>query len=417
MSAVLSSVAALLAGVGLMLCGNGLQAVLVAVRATDAGFGTVVTGLLGSGYYAGFVLGCLLGPHLVRRAGHVRTFAAVAALAAAVALSFPQLVHPAPWIVLRGGTGFCFAVVFMVIESWLNEQATSRSCGTVLSLYTIVTLLAITIGQMLLGVETGNPMAAFTWIAIMICLAVLPIAMTRIAAPPPPETVRLRLARLVATSPVGAAACLVVGIGNAAFWSLGPVFAQARGFDAATVALFMSVAVLGGAVGQWPLGRLSDRVDRRWTIVISGIGTAAAGAALLAVGWLPGEAVIGLAFFYGAFSLPLYPLALAHTFDQVRAGEFVETSSGLLLIYAIGAVVGPVPASLLMVQLGTPTLFAFVGAVNLVLVAFTLYRMGQRARAPAESRPGFVSVQPATQGAIGLDPRAPETPAVETAEG
>jgi hypothetical protein len=124
----------------------------------------------------------------------------------------------------------------------------------------------------------------------------------------------------------------------------------------------------------------------------------------------------GLAFLYGAFSLPLYPLALAHTFDQVRAGEFVETSSGLLLIYAIGAVVGPVPASLLMVQLGTPTLFAFVGAVNVVLVAFTLYRMGQRARAPAESRPGFVSVQPATQGAIGLDPRAPETPAVETAE-
>lgn len=416
MTAVLSSVAALLAGVGLMLCGNGLQAVLVAVRATDAGFGTVVTGLLGSGYYAGFVLGCLLGPHLVRRAGHVRTFAAVAALAAAVALSFPQLVHPAPWIVLRGGTGFCFAVVFMVIESWLNEQATSRTRGTVLSLYTIVTLVAITIGQMLLGVETGNPTTAFTWIAIMICLAVLPIAMTRVAAPPPPEAARLRLGRLVATSPVGAAACLVVGIANAAFWSLGPVFAQRRGFDAAAVALFMSVGVLGGAIGQWPLGRLSDRVDRRWTIVISGIGTAAAGTALLAVDWLPEGPVIGLAFLYGAFSLPLYPLALAHTFDQVRAGEFVETSSGLLLIYAVGAVVGPVPASLLMVQLGYPTLFAFVGAVNLVLVAFTLYRMGQRARAPAESRPGFVSVQPATQGAIGLDPRAPETPAVEAAE-
>jgi MFS family permease len=225
--------------------------------------------------------------------------------------------------------------------------------------------------------------------------------------------VRLRLARLVATSPVGAAACLVVGIANAAFWSLGPVFAQARGFDAATVALFMSVGVLGGAVGQWPLGRLSDRVDRRWTIVISGIGTAAAGVALLAVEWLPGEAVIGLAFVYGAFSLPLYPLALAHTFDQVGAGEFVETSSGLLLIYAIGAVVGPLPASLLMVQLGTATLFAFVGAVNLVLAAFTLYRMGRRASTPAESRPGFVPLQPATQSASGLDPRAPETPVTE----
>jgi len=414
MSAVLSSVAALLAGVGLMLCGNGLQAVLVAVRATDAGFGTVVTGLLGSGYYAGFVLGCLLGPHLVRRAGHIRTFAAVAALAAAVALSFPQYVHPAPWIVLRGGTGFCFAIVFMVIESWLNEQATSRTRGTVLSLYTIVTLVAITVGQMLLGIETGNPMTAFTWIAVMICLAVLPIAMTRTAAPPVPQVVRLRLGRLVATSPVGAAACLVVGISNAAFWSLGPVFAQARGFDAATVALFMSAGVLGGAVGQWPLGRLSDRIDRRWTIVISGVGTAAAGIALLAVASLPAELVLGLIFFYGAFSLPLYALALAHTFDQVQAGEFVETSSGLLLIYAIGAVAGPVPASLLMVHLGPQTLFAFVAVVTLALAVFTLYRMGRRARAPAESRPGFVPLQPATHGVVGLDPRAPEAPAVES---
>jgi fucose permease len=121
-----------------------------------------------------------------------------------------------------------------------------------------------------------------------------------------------------------------------------------------------------------------------------------------------------LAFLYGAFSLPLYSLALAHTFDQVQAGEFVETSSGLLLIYAIGAVAGPVPASLLMVQLGTSTLFAFAGAVNLALVAFTLVRMRRRARAPAESRPGFVPLQPATHCVAGLDPRAPETPAVET---
>jgi MFS family permease len=377
----LAPVGALLFSGALLLMGNGLQGTLLPVRAQLEFYSALELGVLGSAYFLGFVAGCYFGARVLRRVGHIRTFAAMVSLSSTVVLGHALVLSPFIWWPLRAITGFCIAVLFMVIESWLNEKASNENRGMIFSVYSIINLTVMTIGQMMMTLGSPTAFPLFAVASVLMSLAALPVALTKSAAPAPVEVVRIRILHLYRISPVGAVGAIAVGATNGAFWSLAPVFAQSSISLTGTlaVALFMSIAVPSGALGQWPLGRASDKIDRRRVILVSCVGAAIAGVGLMffARNWDYGLFI--LAGLFGFFAFPLYALCIAHMNDHVEPDGFVEASSGLLLLYGGGAVVGPLLASAAMELFGDSGLFAFSVVIYLALIGFTLYRMSCRA--------------------------------------
>jgi MFS family permease len=278
-------------------------------------------------------------------------------LASTTALVHVLVLSPYLWWPMRALTGFCFATLYMIIESWINEKATNETRGFVFSVYTIINLTVITVGQMMLTLTDPASFVLFALASVLISLAAIPVALTTAEAPAPPANIRIRPRHLYKMSPVGFVGALVVGLANGPFWSLGPVFAQTSGLSTTGIALFMSTAVIAGAALQWPLGAWSDRWDRRKVILVVCVGAAIAGMGMFALSgtWKWGMLVFAIGF--GAFAMPLYALCAAHMNDHVEKGGFVEASSGLLLLYAVGAVTGPLVASSAMRLIGTPGLF------------------------------------------------------------
>ncbi len=401
---MLAPVSALLLSVSILLMGNGLQGTLVPVRANMEAFTAISLGLLGSAYFLGFTLGCVHGPLLVRRAGHIRTFLAMTSVASVVSLLHAIWVDPITWWALRALTGYCFAVLYIVIESWLNAQTGNKTRGTIFSIYTAINLTVITAGQMMLALADPASFNLFAVASILVSLAALPIAFTIAASPTPAVFVLPRLRKLYRISPVGVAGCFVVGLANGAFWTLGPVYAQNEGFNLTEIAVFMSVVVLGGALSQWPIGSLSDRMDRRITVIAAAACAVIAAVAIMVIPSDAKLAVIAAGALFGAGAFPLYALAVAHANDYADASESVEVSSGLLLIYGLGAAGGPLLASLWREVSTGPTLFYFTAVVHVALIVYVAWRISQRVAAPAEERAVFSDVAIAAQTVMPFDP-------------
>jgi MFS family permease len=400
-------VAALLLSVAILLMGNGLQGTLLPVRAQLELYSSLDIGILGSSYFLGFTVGCYRGPHVVRRVGHIRAFTAMVSLASAVALAHSLVLSPYAWWPLRAITGFCFAVLYLVIESWLNEKSTNENRGLVFSVYTIINLTVVTIGQMMLTLASPTAFPLFAVASILVSLAALPVALTTAPPPGPVVSVEIRIRHLYRLSPVGFVGAIAVGLTNGSFWALGPVFAQSYIYSLGTaaIALFMSATVIAGALGQWPLGWSSDHMDRRKVIVFACLGAAVAGVGMniLARGWDQGPFIFAVIF--GAFAFPLYALCAAHMNDSVEDNGFVEASSGLLLLYGAGAVAGPLIASPAMGYFGPAGLFGFTALVHSAMAAFAFYRMYRRDRPLAEDREPFADSLVVAQTVATIDPR------------
>ena len=380
---------ALLLSVSLLLMGNGLQNTLLPVRASVEAFSPLSIGVMGSAYFFGFALGCLLGPLIVRRVGHIRTFTAMATIASCAALAHVIYVDAIIWWGLRIITGICFAVLYMVIESWINERATNETRGLLFSVYTVVNLTVITLGQMMLTLADPTEFVLFSLASILVSLAAVPVALSKSPEPAPIDTVKINFRNLYRTSPVGVIGCLVVGLTNGSFWSLAPVFAQGDSTDVGVVAVFMSVAVIAGAIGQWPLGLVSDRIDRRRVIAFACVGAALAGLSLAMFAGQSQSVLLAAAFGYGLFGFPLYALSVAHTNDFAGPSKYVEVACGLLLVYAVGAVIGPIVASLCTRFFGQGGLFAFTAVIHIALGIFAIYRLTRRERAPIDEHISF----------------------------
>jgi MFS family permease len=398
---LLTPVAPLLAGVAILLIGQGLQGTLLPVRANLEGFSTLTIGLMGGAYFFGFTIGCLRGSNLVRRVGHVRVFAAMTAAASAAPLLHGLWIDTWVWSLLRLVSGYCFAVLYVVIESWLNEQATNETRGAVFSAYTLITLTMMAGGQQMLLLHPPQQMALFAIASALVSIAAIPVALAGTATPAHHETeVRLDLRRMFAISPAGALGSLAAGLANGAFWSLAPVFVAGSYSDLKITAWFMTAAVLGGAVGQWPLGRWSDHVDRRWVIVAAAVVGALVGLALwLAVGVVAPRYLLLLSAAWGAVAFPLYSVSAAHANDYARPNEYVMISSGLLLMFGIGAIAGPFIAPLIMDAIGDGGLYLFAAAVHVLLALYTVIRISRRAPAPDEEHLPFSESLAATQTA------------------
>lgn len=405
MPAALVSIGSLLAAVLLFEAGNSLLGVLLPYRGILEDFGNLALGGLGTAYYLGFVVGCLRAGQLIRRIGHIRAFAACAAVAASTVMVMGLLPLWPVWLLLRVGLGFCLAGMFMVVESWLNEVTSNSLRGRTLSSYMLAVWLGTGFGKALFSMTEPDRLAAFALVSIAISLALVPVAMTNGITPVAPAAVRLRLRPFYRTAPVAFVGCLVVGAANGAFWTLGPIYVIARSESVTAISLFMTVVVLGGALSQWPLGRLSDSGDRRWIIVAATLTAAASAIGLVLVqagDWL----LLVFALLFGGGALPVYSLCVAHANDHAETGAFVDVSGQLLLLFGLGAMLGPTLASLLIRDLGPASLFAFIAVGHLAICAFTLARMRVRAKVPVEARDAFLPLPRTTPQAAELDPRA-----------
>ena len=399
----------LLGGTAFLLAASGLHGLLLPLRGQEEGFSTASLGLLGTAWAGGFVAGCLFAPRLVRRVGHVRSFGALAASAAIIALLTGLVVHEYVWIVLRAFTGFAMAGAFMVIESWLNERATNENRGTVFGLYMMVTYAAIMAGQMMIALGDVATPTFFMVTGIFFCLALIPTAISAQASPRPLHSVSLDLKGLYLNSPVAFAGCILVGVANGAWGTLGAVYGARIGISTAEIALMMSITVIAGAAMQMPAGRISDRTDRRYVLAAASLGAALFGLVIFIASARSGIAVIILTGAYGALAYTLYSIAVAHANDHAANEDFVKVSGGLLLLYGFGTMIGPVVGALLMEALRPESLFLSTGLAHLALAAYTLLRITRRAPVPLDERETFTT-HPAeralTPEALHLDPRS-----------
>ncbi|MCC2111456.1 MAG: MFS transporter [Hyphomicrobiales bacterium] len=410
----LRPVFALLLSTALLLTGNGLQQTLVPIRADLEAFDQIALGALGSSYYVGFLLGCFAGPYLILRAGHIRAFLATVSAASAVALAHAIIIDELPWYLFRATTGFCLAAIFLTIESWLNERATNENRGFVMSAYVTLVFAFLVVGQMMVTIADPRTFTLFALASILVSFAAIPVAMTRSEQPAPVTIVRFSPKALFHASPVGFAGVFISGFTNGAFWSLGAVFATRIGYSVAEAATFMSVVVVGGALMQWPVGRLSDRVDRRKVLIGILVMAALAGALL---GFLrpPTVVLLGLAFMFGMFTLPVYTVAASHAFDMANELSVVDTSAGLLLVNATGSIFGPVAAAFFMDYLGSGGLFVAIAASQALLIAYVAYRMQQR-MAPVEKTDYEFAASAPIGGVITPEPLEEDDPHVVVPE-
>jgi MFS family permease len=376
----LAPVAALLISVSILLTGQGLQGTLLPVRATLENFTTLAIGAMGAAYFLGFTLGCLKGGQLIGKVGHVRVFLAMTALASASPLLHGLVVTQWSWGILRLITGFCFAVIYVVIESWLNERSTNENRGFVFSTYAMITLTVLAVGQMMTLLYDPSGLQLFAIASVLVSIAAIPVALSRAETPEAPLLVEVNLKRLFQISPTGTVGCLATGLVNGSFWALAPVFTQGASGEVALAAWFMTSAVIGGAITQWPLGAASDRFGRRFVLVGIVLIGAVASSALVLLSMGGSFLTINLlGAFWGTMAFPLYAISVAFVNDYAEPTEYVDVSSGLLLMYGIGATVGPFIASTLISATDFTGLFLFSGIVYALLAATALARaIGRR---------------------------------------
>lgn len=410
---LLPTIAALLAGTAFLQLGNGALSTLLSLRMGLDGLPSFVVGPVMAAYFVGLILGVFNGHRLISGVGHIRAFAVLAAVMSAASLAHPLAVAPLPWGVLRLVEGFCMAGIFMCVESWLSERSTNEIRGRVLSLYMVAVYMAQGLGQYLLTFDDPTGFGLFIVVSILVSLAVVPVAAARVEAPPPPPPSRLDFKGLYAISPLGVFGSAAAGVMQGAFYGLGPYYAQRTGFGVAGTAQFMGATILGGLLLQWPIGRLSDRFDRRAVIAGLCLAVAVASAAMIAVAGR-GDAIVLAAVFGGAI-FTLYPLCVAHANDFVEPADMVRASGGLILAYACGAIVGPLAASAAMAAIGPLGLFAFISAVGAVAGLYAFWRMGRRPPPLSEVRGAFRPLPGMTPVATELDPRAePAAPELDS---
>jgi MFS family permease len=366
-----SALAALLFSVFLLTAGNGLIAVLAPLRASLEGFSDLAIGLLGSAYFGGMLAGTFTASAIVRRVGHIRAFAALLAVGAVAVILMPDWVAPAPWMAARGALGFIFAGVYAIIDSWINGKASNANRGALYAIYQLVAFVAQAGGQLSLVALAPASFAPFSLAGALLALAIAPMAMTSVDPPVAPRSTRLRLAWLIRLAPAAALGAFIAGVANSALFALGPVYALKNGMTPSAAPLFCAAIVVGSALGVYPAGRLSDRIDRRLVMAVL-MGLGAAVEILLAALRFSDGALILMGFLVGLTTYTLYTLAASHANDRAKPQDMVAISLGLLFVNCVGATVAPTLVSALMRAFGPSALFAQAALVHLAMVGFAL---------------------------------------------
>ena len=384
----------LLLGMGVLMLGAGLQSTLLGLRATLEGFPTLVTGVIMSCYYAGYVLGTMIAPPLLRQVGHIRVFAALAAVASVAILVQGCFVNPYSWGAMRLMSGLCFAGIYVVAESWLNNRASRANRGRLFAVYMLVLYGGLGAAQFLLILSDPRTPIPFMLVSVLISLAMVPIVVSAQQLPQHTVPRKVRLLELYRNSPLGVVAVTMSGLISAIIFSMGPVYAQLSHVDTSGVATFMAVSILAAVITQYPVGRLSDRTDRR--TVIAGICTLAAlvAGSIVAFPEMPHALFLFLAALFSGLALTLYSLSVSHVNDKLEPAQMVASSSTLLLPNGGAAAIGPLLAGSLMTAFGPRAYFATLAGLTGALAVYDLWRKSRRRPVPPEQKGPFIRAQP-----------------------
>ena len=393
----------LLLGMGILMLGAGLQSTLLGVRATSEAFPTTVTGMIMSCYYVGYLVGTRLAPQLLRRVGPVRVFATLAALASVAVLVHASWVHPLPWALMRLLSGVCFAGIYVVAESWLNHRASRTNRGQLLAIYMLVLYVGLGGAQFLLVLSSPQSTAPFMLVSALISAAMVPIVASaqEVSGPSVPKRVHFR--DLYRNSPLGVVAVAFSGMISSIIFSMGPVYARLSGFDTRGVAAFMAVSILSAVLTQYPVGRLSDRIDRRTVIASMCLVATIVAAAIELFSPLPRIVFLGLAALFSGAALTLYSLSVSHVNDKLEPTQMVGASSALLLINGMAAAFGPVITGGLMGAFGARAYFGILGTLTGALTLFDLWRKLRRGAVPQSQKGPFLNTRELVASA-GLTP-------------
>ena len=413
---------ALFLGIGTMMIAHGLQMQIMGIRSVLEDFNVLTTGIFMSGYYVGYFVGSKTTPNLVQKVGHIRVFAAFASLASLSALVAVAYVNPIMWTISRFITGISLVSCYVVSESWLNDRATNKNRGQLLSAYMIVLYSGLSIGMLLLNISEPKAYEPFILVSILLSLALVPILLIKRPAPKFKKIGTISIGELYEISPLGSVSSFATGMIHAAFFSLISVYATKAGFTLFETSILLFIATIAGVIGQGPIGYFSDIYDRRKVIVV----TTFAGSALALMSILSSSDPLQNTYYMREFSLkkilfflfvggytslclPLFSLNLAHTNDFVPREKFVAAGGGLQLIFGIGAISGPIICSLFMGWFGLNGFFIFLILIHGLIGIFGLYRM--RVRETAENPDSTFTPMPATITPAGLelDPDSPET--------
>ncbi|MFC0159831.1 MFS transporter [Mameliella alba] len=372
-----------------------MHGLILPVRGAAEGFGATELGLLGTGWAVGYVAGCFYVPRIVGSVGHIRAFGVMCAFAAIAILLQALLVTPEFWIPVRAVSGFCFAGAAMIVESWLSDRASPQSRGTIFGVYTMVNLGATTAGQLAIATGDASGFLFFAVAAIVYSLALVPTALSTSESPAPLTSVRLNLPLLWRNSPVAVVAVFLVGISNGSFGTLSAVYADRVGLTLGALALFASIPVLAGALSQVPIGFASDRMDRRKVLLVVAVLAVAAdlGFILLA----PQDQMMNLVLvsIFGAAIFAMYPIIVAHANDHAPEGTSIQVSGGLLMVYGLGNIAGPLIAGVAMSAAGASGLFLTTIVAHVLMILYTALRIVQRAAVAEEDKGAFQMSAPA----------------------
>jgi len=375
---VLGTTWPLLLGIMLLMVGNGVQGTLLGIRGALEGFTTYEMSVVISAYFVGFLGGSRLAPLLIQRVGHVRVFAALGSLISAVLVLYPAIPEVTAWTLMRVVIGFCFSGVYVTAESWLNNAATNETRGQTLSAYMIVQMIGLVAAQALLNAGDPTGFILFIIPSVLVSLAFTPILLTANPAPVFGTTRRMGFGALWRASPLGCAGMLLTGGVYSAMLGMPSVWGMQAGLSVAEISIFVGAIMLGGLVFQYPMGWLSDRMDRRTLVmVLSAIG---AGAMFLVFAFAPGFVVLAtVALLLGGIVNPVYSLLIAHTNDFLPNEDMAGASSGLIFLNGLGAIAGPLVTGLMMETIGPNGFFLFIGLLLAWLALYALWRTTRRA--------------------------------------
>ena len=406
MLTAVSSAWALLLGLAVIMLGNGLQGTLLGVRASLEGFSTQMTGVIMTGYFSGFLLGSLVVPRLLKNVGHIRVFAALASVLSAAVLLHSILVDPIVWTAIRVTSGFAVAGLYVVVESWLNDAATNRTRGQLLSVYMVIVLGGMAAGQFLLNLADPGGFELFILISVLVSVSLVPISLSVSPAPRFEAPKHVSLRALYGISPLGLIGCLVVGVAHSTLISMGAIYGRDIGMSVPEISVFMATMLIGGVMLQFPIGRASDVLDRRVVLIVV---TLLAGMCALAAGLVGPRsqvALLVLIFFFGGLSYSVYSLCIAYANDHLQPEEMVAASASLILTAGIGLTVGPVLCAQLMELFGPAGYFWTLVAAHVVIGVFGLYRMTRSDTIPREAQTAYVALPRTSQVAATISSAA-----------
>ncbi len=389
-------------GLMVLLASVGLQNAIIGLRASAEGFSSTEIGVVMSMYYVGFLAGSRRAPADLERVGHIRVFAALAAIASASVLLHPVAVSPFAWAILRIISGYSISGLYVTAESWLNAESHNEIRGSVLSVYLVVIGIGLSVGQLLLNAAPIDGPNLFILASVLCSMSLLPLVLTPTPGPRFVEPERLALRAVITLVPLGVAGCFISGVTQGALFGLGAVYGNRIGLDTGELSVLLTLLTVGGVALQFPIGALSDRIDRRIVIAATGIAATVAAISMVPV-TDPGVSLWVLAFLLGGMSLPLYGYAAAHANDFLTEQQIVPAAGTLVLVFGAGAALGPAGGSIAMDLLGDAGFLWFFAALHVGLSAYALWRVTRRPAPPPEERSTFLETLPPEGAQVALE--------------